>query len=136
MTRTFLIGDVDAQLLRIHDIVREAQLRAMATVAPGVRVSEVDRACREFFREQGVEDLFIHGTGHGVGLAIHEEPFVGRNLSTTLEVGDVVTVEPGLYRMGLGGVRIEDLLVVTEDAHRCLTMLPKDSPCLPSQRTI
>jgi Xaa-Pro aminopeptidase len=135
MTRTFLVGDVDPDLLRLYEVVQEAQRVAVAAVAPGVSSCDVDKACRDIFRNFDVEDLFIHGTGHGVGLAIHEEPYIGRNVTRPLEVGDVVTVEPGLYRMGLGGVRIEDLLVVTEDAHRCLTTLPKDSPCLPSPPT-
>jgi Xaa-Pro aminopeptidase len=135
MTRTFLVGDVDPELLRLYEIVEEAQRLAVAAVASGVASGDVDKVCRDIFVRYGVEDLFIHGTGHGVGLAIHEDPYVGRNVTACLEVGDVVTVEPGLYRMGLGGVRIEDLLVVTEDAHRCLTTLPKDSPCLPSPPT-
>lgn len=136
MTRTFLIGDVDPELAAMYDIVREAQSRAVEAVAPGVSCADVDRACRSLFEELGLEKYFIHGTGHGVGLAIHEEPFIGRSTSRALEPGDVVTVEPGLYRMGLGGVRIEDLLVVTDTDRRFLTTLPKDSPCLPSQRTI
>ncbi len=136
MTRTFLIGDVDPDLRRLYDIVRDAQARAAEAVAPGVPCREIDRVCREIFENFGVEELFIHGTGHGVGLAIHEEPFLGRTTNSVLEIGDVVTVEPGLYRMGLGGVRIEDLLVVTQDAHRCLSSLPKDPSCLPSPPTI
>lgn len=136
MTRTYLVGEVDPELSRLYEVVREAQTRGLAAVAPGTPCREVDRMCSAVFEEAGVADLFVHGTGHGVGLAIHEEPFIGRASSAVLEVGDVVTVEPGLYRRGLGGVRIEDLVVVTESAHRCLTSLPKDSPCQPSQRTI
>lgn len=136
MTRTFFIGDPDPELVRLYDIVREAQNASVSAVAPGVPCSEIDRIGRKILADHAVEDLFIHGTGHGVGLAIHEDPYIGRQSTSTLEVGDVVTVEPGLYRMGVGGVRIEDLLVVTETAHRCLTSLPKDSPCLPSQPTI
>lgn len=136
MTRTFFIGDPDPELLRLYAIVREAQDAAVSAVAPGVLCSEIDRIGRKVLADHAVEDLFIHGTGHGVGLAIHENPYIGRQSTSTLEVGDVVTVEPGLYRMGVGGVRIEDLLVVTESAHRCLTSLPKDSPCLPSPQTI
>lgn len=136
MTRTFLIGEVDPELTGLYEIVKEAQAAAVQIVAPGVPCLEIDRVCRRIFERYGVEDLFVHGTGHGVGLAIHEEPFLGRRSSAELRIGDVVTVEPGLYRMGLGGVRIEDLLVVTDEAHHCLSSLPKDPSCLPSPPTI
>jgi Xaa-Pro aminopeptidase len=132
MTRTFLIGDVDSELRRMYDVVRIAQAAAVEAVKPGVACQDIDAVCRGILEEHGLVDLVIHGTGHGVGLAIHEDPYIGRLSAATLEVGDVVTVEPGLYRMGLGGVRIEDLLVVTQSAHHNLSSLPKDSPCLPS----
>jgi Xaa-Pro aminopeptidase len=132
MTRTFLIGDVDPELLRMYDVVREAQAAAVAAVRAGVACQDIDSVCRTIIEEHGLAESIIHGTGHGVGLAIHEDPYIGRLSRAILEVGDVVTVEPGLYRMGVGGVRIEDLLVVTQDAHHNLSSLPKDSPCLQS----
>lgn len=136
MTRTYFVGDVDPELRKMFDLVRVAQATAVSAVRPGVTTGSLDAICRDIFREAGTEDLFIHGTGHGVGLAIHEEPYVGRGGEVPLMAGDVVTIEPGLYRVGLGGVRIEDLLVVEGDAHRCLTNLPKDSPCPPSPQMI
>jgi Xaa-Pro aminopeptidase len=87
------------------------------------------------FRDAGYDDWFIHGTGHGVGLDIHEEPFATATSTAALAEGDVVTVEPGLYRDGFGGVRIEDLATVTATGHATLTTLPKDSPCLRSPPT-
>jgi len=132
MTRTFLIGEVDPELRRMYEVVREAQAAAVAAAEPGVPCQDIDSICRTIIEEHGLSESILHGTGHGVGLAIHEDPYIGRLSRATLEVGDVVTVEPGLYRMGLGGVRIEDLLVITRSAHHNLSSLPKDSPCLQS----
>ena len=86
--------------------------------------------------EGGYGDWFTHGTGHGVGLLIHEDPFVNRAGDAILQVGDVVTVEPGVYREGFGGIRVEDLVVVTSEGCRVLTASPKESPCPPFPPTI
>ncbi len=129
MTRTYVVGDVDRRQQEVYDLVLEAQLAGLAAVRPGVATAEVDEACRAVFRAAGYEDWFIHGTGHGVGLDIHEEPFAAVTSTATLVEDDVVTVEPGLYRDGFGGVRIEDLVVVTATGCATLTTLPKDSPC-------
>jgi Xaa-Pro aminopeptidase len=88
----------------------------------------VDQACREVIAGAGWGDVFVHGTGHGVGLDIHEGPWVNATSVDTLEVGHVVTVEPGVYLPGRGGVRIEDTVVVTDDGCRPLTRTPKDLP--------
>jgi len=135
MTRTFVIGEVSDEQQEIYELVLRAQLAGLAALHPGVPTAEVDEACRAVFREAGYDDLFIHGTGHGVGLDIHEEPFAAATSTAVLVEGDVVTVEPGLYRDGFGGVRIEDLVSVTAAGGATLTKLPKDSPCPRSPQT-
>lgn len=136
MTRTVLVGDVSEEVRTMFVAVLEAQAAGLAAVKAGVRGSDVDEACRRVFRESGTESEFVHGTGHGVGLAIHEYPILGPRCDALLMKSEVVTVEPGLYRVGSGGVRIEDLVVVEEHGHRCLTQSPKELTCLRSARTI
>ena len=136
MTRTFVVGEPTAEQREMYDLVLAAQQAGVAAVRPGIRTSELDAVCRSVIAEAGFGDWFSHGTGHGVGLLIHEDPFVNATSEAVLSVGDVVTVEPGVYRGGFGGVRIEDLVVVTSDGCRVLTASPKDSPCLPSPPTI
>jgi Xaa-Pro aminopeptidase len=135
MTRSFVIGEPSDEQRRWYDVVAAAQAAGRAAVAPGVPTVDVDAACRAVFAAEGLEHLFTHGTGHGVGLDIHEEPFLGRTSASVLAEGDVVTVEPGLYRVGFGGLRIEDLVAVTGSGHRVLTTFPKDDPCPPSPPT-
>jgi Xaa-Pro aminopeptidase len=129
MTRTVWVDQVaDRDLRRMVDVVLASEAAGVAAVAPGVACAEVDRACRGVVIDAGWGDHFVHGTGHGVGLDIHEAPSVAATSIDTLEVGHVVTVEPGVYVAGLGGVRIEDTVVVTEDGCRALTRTPKDLP--------
>jgi Xaa-Pro aminopeptidase len=133
MTRTFLLGDGTAEQRRLLEVVRAAQAAGVAAVAPGVKAAEVDAACRSVIAEAGWADRFTHGTGHGVGLDIHEAPPVGATSTAVLASGNVVTVEPGVYLSGLGGVRVEDSLLVTASGCRVLTHHPKDPKCLPSR---
>jgi Xaa-Pro aminopeptidase len=135
MTRTFIVGEPDARQQEVYDLVLHAQLAGLAAVRPGIAAADLDEVCRAVFRDAGREDWFTHGTGHGVGLDIHEEPFAAKTSKSVIVEGDVVTVEPGLYRDGLGGVRIEDLATVTATGCATLTTLPKDSPCLRSPPT-
>ena len=135
MTRTFVVGEPTPLQTELYELVLTAQQAGVAAVAAGMSVKELDGVCRGIIAEAGYGDWFTHGTGHGVGLLIHEDPFVNRAGDATLQVGDVVTVEPGVYREGFGGVRVEDLVVVTSDGCRVLTASPKDSPCLPSPPT-
>lgn len=135
MTRTFFIGEPTALQQELYDVVLAAQRAGVAGVAAGISTKELDEVCRRIIEDAGYGEWFTHGTGHGVGLLIHEDPFINRAGDTILQVGDVVTVEPGVYHEGFGGIRIEDLVVVTSDGCRVLTNSPKDSPCLPSPPT-
>lgn len=112
MTRTVAIGEPDARLRRVHDVVRQAQAAGLAVVVSGTGAAEVDRACREVIDAAGHRDHFTHGTGHGVGLEIHEPPLLSPRGVAKLAGRMAVTVEPGVYLPGLGGVRIEDTVVV------------------------
>lgn len=136
MTRTILVGNVDAEVRAMFDIVRAAQEEGLLRVRAGVAGRDVDEACRAIFRSSSTEHEFVHGTGHGVGIAIHEFPVLSPRCETTLLESEVVTVEPGLYRGGTAGVRIEDLVVVGEHGCRPLTHSPKELTCPPSARTI
>ena len=136
MTRTYLLGEVDPVLQTMLDVVTEAQSRGVAAVRAGELPSEIDRICRTIIAEAGFGAEFVHGTGHGVGLNIHESPWLRAQSNEPLRDREVVTVEPGVYRVGLGGVRIEDLLLVRAAGSTTLTHTPKDSLCLQSRQTI
>jgi Xaa-Pro dipeptidase len=119
-TRTIAFGEPPAQLQKIHDIVREAQQAGIDAARAGVTGGEVDAAARGVVQDAGYGDRFPHGLGHGVGLEIHEGPNFARDGKDVLPVGAVITVEPGIYVPGLGGVRIEDMIEVQEDGCRLL----------------
>lgn len=135
MTRSVVLGGPSPEQERIYAVVAEAQSAALEMAGPGVSAAALDAACRRVVAEHGLSDWYLHSTGHGVGLQIHEDPFAAPTSAAVLRVGDVVTVEPGLYRAGFGGLRIEDLILITETGHRILTHTPKDRPCLPSPPT-
>lgn len=127
ITRTVAVGQVQPRQQEIYHIVLEAQLSAIAAVRAGVRASEVDRAARDIIKENGYGDYFGHGTGHGLGLNIHESPSLSSKDDTVLQAGMAVTVEPGIYLPDWGGVRIEDTVLVENNGCRVLTGSPKDS---------
>ena len=126
MTRTVCVGTPTATQARMLEVVGAAQAAGVAAVRAGATGADVDEACRSIIRDAGWGDAFSHGTGHGVGLEIHEDPRVSWTATATLAAGHVVTVEPGVYLPEHGGVRIEDTVVVTDDGCRPLTHAPKD----------
>lgn len=125
MTRTIPIGALPEALARAYAVCAQAQSAALAAVRPGITCAALDAVARDVIVAAGLGDAFGHGLGHGVGLEIHEAPRVSREGTETLRPGMVVTIEPGIYLEGLGGVRIEDLVVVTETAGRILSHSPK-----------
>jgi Xaa-Pro aminopeptidase len=140
MTRTVSKGEPPAEIAKMYDITKRAQDAGIKALRPGVTGREVHELVEDIIWEAGYDTLrpgqqrsknggaprgFIHGTGHGVGLEIHELPNVARSGTTPLAPGDVVTVEPGIYLPELGGVRLEDMLVITETGARNLTRAPR-----------
>lgn len=121
LTRPVFLGKMNALHKKIHDIVWEAQRAGIRKCRPGVAASDVDAECRNFIKEKGYAEFFGHGTGHGVGLEVHEAPTVSGKSRTILKPGMVVTVEPGIYLPGKFGVRIEDMVLITEKGHEVLT---------------
>jgi Xaa-Pro aminopeptidase len=125
ISRTICVGEPSATQRRMLDVVTAAQAAGVAAVTAGRAAAEVDRTCRDVITEAGWADAFLHGTGHGVGLDIHEAPRVAATSDATLAAGQVVTVEPGVYLPEHGGVRVEDTLLVMPDGARALTRSPK-----------
>lgn len=138
MTRTVCLGTPSAELVGMYEAVQEAQELAISLIRPGVRCMDIQQAVENYFIQKGFEtsgvgtefrfkEGFVHGVGHGVGLEVHELPHIGRKSddTVTLEEGEVITVEPGLYYVHIGGVRLEDMVVVTAEGCRNLTKLPK-----------
>jgi Xaa-Pro aminopeptidase len=126
MTRTFSVGEPSDQARRMYEVVLDSQAAGVAAVRAGVPAVAVDATCREVVARAGWSDAFVHSTGHGVGLDIHEAPAVAATSADTLEEASVVTVEPGVYLPEVGGVRIEDTVVVTAEGCEALTRFPKE----------
>ena len=126
ITRCLFVGKVgNPKLAEIYDIVLKANLTAIAAVKPGVKAKDIDKAARDVITEAGYGELFLHRTGHGLGLRVHEEPYITSVNELVLEEGMTFTIEPGIYIEGVGGVRIEDDILVTKDGCRILTSRSK-----------
>jgi len=126
LTRMVVTGTISPKLEKLYRVVLQAQRRGIEAVRPGVLGGEVDAAARNAIRQAGWGKNFGHGLGHGIGLEIHEGPRVSQNSKIELKPGMVVTVEPGIYLPGWGGIRIEDDVLVTRTGHEVLTSLPRD----------
>jgi Xaa-Pro aminopeptidase len=125
LTRVLVTGRISPKFERIYQVVLEAQTRAIAAIRPGVLAHDVDHVARAIITEAGFGQRFRHGLGHGLGLLVHESPRLAVKNQTILKPGMVVTVEPGIYLPGWGGIRIEDDVLVTRTGHEVLTHVPK-----------
>lgn len=125
-TRTVVCGEPSLEQEKIHRIVKEARDKAIEKVRPGVPICEVDQAARDYIRSQGYGEYFGHGTGHGIGLGVHEDPVINSENRDLLREGMVFTIEPGIYVPDWGGVRIEDMVLVTSQGAEVLTYLPTE----------
>ncbi|MCQ9676247.1 Xaa-Pro peptidase family protein [Corynebacterium sp. BF-R-2] len=125
-TRTFAIGEVTEFAKEIYDIVLRAQEAGVKASVPGTALVDVDAACRDIITEAGYGEYFVHSTGHGIGLDVHEGPSAAKTGKGELAEGMTLTIEPGIYVPGKGGVRIEDSLIITSGAPKIITAYPKD----------
>jgi len=129
MTRTVFFGEPNPKLSGIYSIVQEAQKKALELCKPGTFIADLDRAAREHIASKGYGDAFSHSLGHGVGLEIHEHPFIRKaNADGVLKEGMVITIEPGIYLPKVGGVRLEDTIAITKDAYENLTKREISAP--------
>ncbi|MDU3087665.1 MAG: Xaa-Pro peptidase family protein [Peptoniphilus harei] len=132
MTRTVFIGEVSDRAREIYEIVKEANLRGIAAAKPGNKMSDVDKAARSYIEEKGYGKYFTHRTGHSIGLECHEEGDVSSVNDSLIEVGQIFSIEPGIYLLEEGiGVRIEDLVLITEDGCEVLNKVSKDLKVVP-----
>jgi len=126
LTRVVFVGKIPPQIGRVYDVARRAQRQAIEAVGPGVAAKDVDAAARGLIEQAGFGERFVHGLGHGIGRQVHEGPGVARSNDAPLRAGMVITIEPGIYLPGVGGVRIEDDVEVTPTGRRKLSTLPTD----------
>lgn len=125
-TRTYAVGQPSSAARQQYEVLREAQQRAVEAVRPGVTAESVDAAAREVISDAGLGDLFVHRTGHGIGVETHEHPYIVAGNTRTLEPGMVFSIEPGIYDPGRQGARIEDIVVVTASGSRRLNNRPHE----------
>ncbi len=126
MTRTVMLGKASKEYKEVYEAVKGGQLKAVEAVKPGMKACEIDAAARNYIAEKGYGDYFIHRTGHGIGMEVHEEPYISNISDTVLQPGMVFSIEPGIYLPGKFGVRIEDLVMVTETGVEVLNKFSKE----------
>src|SRR5258708_34306216 len=126
MTRMLHLGKPGKEARKLYKAVLEAQLAGISAVKENATGGQVDRSTRKVLKAHGYEKFFVHSTGHGLGLEIHEAPRVGKKDKTVLKAGMVITIEPGAYIEGFGGIRIEDTVLVTKTGCEVLTPTPKE----------
>ncbi|OBK78308.1 Xaa-Pro peptidase family protein [Mycobacterium sp. 1164985.4] len=131
-TRTYSIGEPDADVARRYAVLQRAQRAAVEAVKPGVTAEQVDAAARDVLAAEGLADAFVHRTGHGIGLSVHEEPYIVAGNALTLEAGMAFSVEPGIYFPGEWGARIEDIVIVTADGAESVNNRPHDLVVVPA----
>ncbi|MEJ5996828.1 aminopeptidase P family protein [Corynebacterium sp. H130] len=126
MTRTFVIGEPSEKHKEIYELVQKAQAAGVAAAVPGTKLVDVDKACRDIIEAGGYGEYFVHSTGHGLGLDVHEAPYAAVSGTGELAPGMTLTIEPGIYVPGFGGVRIEDSLIITDGAPEVITIMSTD----------
>ena len=126
MTRTIAVGEPIDQLKEIHDVVLQAQLKVSEAAGPGKTGVELDKIARDYIASRGYGEYFTHSTGHGIGLEIHEAPNVSRIATQAFVPGNVITNEPGIYLPGVGGVRIEDDIIINETGGEVIQKVPRE----------
>jgi Xaa-Pro dipeptidase len=134
LERTFAIGEMDSETRRVFDAAEEAQQAAIDAIRPGVPMRDVDTAARKVIQDAGYGEYSIHRTGHGLGIEAHEAPYVRWDVDEPMEVGMVVSIEPGIYVPGLRGARHSDTVVVTADGHETITDAPRGAANLTFDR--
>ena len=130
-TRTYFLGEPTEEMRKIYEVVLDAQKRTVAALKPGLTGHAIDKVARDIIKEAGYGENFGHSLGHSLGLEVHEAPSAAPNSEAVFEPGTLITVEPGIYVAGLGGVRIEDTCLITADGYEILTDLPKELTVLP-----
>ena len=126
ITRLAVLGNPSDEIRKVHDIVDRAVRNALATARPGIKAMEVDNAARSIIAKAGYGDFFVHRTGHGLGIEVHEPPYISASSETILETGMVFSIEPGIYLPGRFGVRLEEIVILREDGPEILSSLPRD----------
>lgn len=134
LTRTVALGSVSPKLKEIYDVVYEAQTRAVKQAKAGMSGKEIDAICRDYITSAGYGEYFKHGTGHGLGLDVHESPSVSNRNNEPLKSSSCITIEPGIYIAGLGGVRIEDDVILHHDGCKVLNQFPKELIIIPIRK--